>query len=138
MSGRATFRVSTKAALFSPDFQRVMAIDLRPWGKNYGMPGGHIETGEMPDEAIRRELAEELGLTEQIPLRHCDFFWHGEGKIVLAYCGTLDPEQIDMTFDGGEGKPVWLAIDDIKSGAADIGDYHDLVLRLHAGEALAL
>lgn len=124
--------------LFAPARDQLLMLDLSDWGLRYGMPGGHLETGETPDDAVRRELAEELGLTEQIPLRRCDFFWHGEGKIVLAYCGTLNPEHIDLSFDGGEGKMAWVAIDDIKNGAANIGDYHDLVLRLHAEEALAL
>lgn len=130
MSDRVTFRVCSKAALFSSDFRRVLAIDLRPWGLQYGMPGGHLESGEEPDDAIRRELKEELDFTKPITLHRCDFFFHKpENKIVLGYVGVIEPGDIDTAFDSGEGKPIWLAVDDIASGRVEIGNYRDFILR---------
>lgn len=54
----------------------------------YALPGGHVDAGEVPDNTIIREIQEELGITIS-GLRHIDFFVHSNGKIVLAYIGTL-------------------------------------------------
>jgi 8-oxo-dGTP pyrophosphatase MutT (NUDIX family) len=40
-------------------------------GRGYDLPGGHLERGETPERACRREIAEETGLTPPsgVPLR---------------------------------------------------------------------
>jgi 8-oxo-dGTP diphosphatase len=57
------------AALVDPDGRVLIA--QRPEGKNmaglWEFPGGKIESGERPEEALIRELQEELGITVKEP-----------------------------------------------------------------------
>jgi 8-oxo-dGTP diphosphatase len=66
---RWTVRVShprfavTAGAVITDANGRVLLLKhrFRP-GTGWGMPGGFIEAGEQPEEALRRELREEVGL----------------------------------------------------------------------------
>ena len=53
----------TAGAVISDDRGRVLLLKhrFRP-GMGWGMPGGFLEAGEQPEEALRRELREEIGL----------------------------------------------------------------------------
>ena len=47
--------VSVKVALYSSDGKHTLL--MRHWGAaGFGLPGGHIDAGEMQDEALEREL----------------------------------------------------------------------------------
>ena len=53
----------TAGAIVTDNRGRVLLLKhrFRP-GSGWGMPGGFIEEGEQPEEALRRELREEIGL----------------------------------------------------------------------------
>lgn len=82
--------ISTKAALFDADCRRVLVMEYLPAKQyiGYGLPGGHLDAGEDPDVAIRRELEEELGLMN-VEVVKAGFYMHPEGKIILGYTGIL-------------------------------------------------
>ena len=51
--------------------------------KSYEHPGGHVEAGETPMEAAKRELYEETGIEDckLIPLWDYEYIWeNGEGR----------------------------------------------------------
>ena len=56
----------TVGAVINDEAGRVLLLHhrFRP-GSGWGIPGGFIEHGEQPDEALRRELREEVGLEVQ-------------------------------------------------------------------------
>lgn len=64
---QSKFTVSVAAIVTNPE-QKVLLLDhvLRP-GSGWGIPGGFIEPGEQPSDAIVRELLEETGLEIRDP-----------------------------------------------------------------------
>jgi ADP-ribose pyrophosphatase YjhB (NUDIX family) len=59
---QTTFTVSVGAVVVNPRGE-VLLLDhvIRP-GSGWGVPGGFIDAGEQPAEAVRREIMEETGL----------------------------------------------------------------------------
>ena len=64
------------------------------------IPKGHVEQGEMPDDAARREFEEETGIVAPDVIHYlCDCYckFNGTTKRVTVYRGVGDP---DATFKG--------------------------------------
>ena len=56
---------------------------------NWGFPKGHVERGEQPADAARREIAEETGLEDLIlhaPLGTLDWYFRLRGRLIHKYC----------------------------------------------------
>lgn len=49
--------------LFNPDFSKTLLLK-HPKFKNWIPPGGHMDANETPEEAARREIAEEIGVLD--------------------------------------------------------------------------
>src|SRR2546430_15855837 len=62
---------------------------IRDSYENWGFPKGHLERGEPPAEAARREVAEETGLHDLIlhgPIQVIDWYFRVGGKTLHKYC----------------------------------------------------
>lgn len=60
--GEPHFIVTVAAAIFDEDGKILLCDHVFRRGASWGMPGGFLLKGEDPEEAIRRELQEELGI----------------------------------------------------------------------------
>jgi len=75
---------------------------IRDSYKNWGFPKGHLERGEPPAEAARREVAEETGLDDLIlhgPIQVIDWYFRFRGKTIHKYCHFF-------LFESRRGDPV--------------------------------
>jgi 8-oxo-dGTP pyrophosphatase MutT (NUDIX family) len=70
--------------------------------KNWGFPKGHLDGEETPEQAARREVAEEAGLADLVmhkELAVIDWFFRFRGRLIHKYCHFF-------LFESKEGDPV--------------------------------
>ena len=103
-SMRATqtrFTVTAGALIFN-DAGEVLLLKHRfRAGSGWGIPGGFLEVGEQPEEALRRELREEVGLE----VRQVEIFTSRTFK---------RPRQVEILFRcraSGEVKPLTMEVE---------------------------
>ena len=78
--------------------------DIQP-GKWDTAVGGHIDYGETPDDALRREVREELGITDFTPQFICKYVFESKRERELVYVhrtiydGAICPSAEEL--DGG-------------------------------------
>jgi len=108
------FTVTAGAVIFNN--QREVLLLKHPFraGSGWGLPGGFLEQGEQPIEALRRELREEVGLEV-------------EDVEVFAVRSFAKPKQVEVLFRGHANasvKPLtieveraeWFALDSLPEG----------------------
>lgn len=75
---------------------------IRDSYENWGFPKGHLEPGEPPLDAARREVAEETGLQALEPrgaLDCIDWYFRFRGRTIHKYCHFF-------LFESASGEPV--------------------------------
>ena len=93
--------------------QRSLQKDTSP-GKWDMSCGGHIQYGESPQDTLRRELAEELGLTNIDPTFVCKFLYKkpSQTELVYLYYAIVDIKAQDIKFQKEEIETLeWIKPD---------------------------
>ena len=126
-----THRVSVKIAAYSSDANAVLIMlygEDPDHPKAYGLPGGHIDGNEQPDEALERELQEELGITIDV-FEHRDFFRKNhDGDLVLAYSAVVDGSIVMQPPHPEVERAVWMSRAEVEQLDA-LFAYKDFILR---------
>ncbi|HSG90303.1 MAG TPA: NUDIX hydrolase [Pseudomonadales bacterium] len=99
----------------------------------WGLPGGHLDAGEHPEDAVRRELEEELELRVDALEMIDDYFY--KGSLHRVYTAPL-PSPI-LRFDDRELLQIgWHTADEIErlalGGILHAGYEHEVVRALAA------
>ncbi len=109
---KKTIRVS--AALIFDDQNKII-ISRRPEGSHlagmWEFPGGKIENGETAEEALVRELAEELALDIKVdPLYFQNVFEYDEKFVDISFymCTQIHPQQEPQAIEIAEWKRIRL------------------------------
>jgi len=79
------FTVTAGAVIFNDQKQVLLLKHRFRAGSGWGLPGGFLERGEQPIDALRRELREEIGLEL-------------EGVEVFAARSFKKPKQVEVLF----------------------------------------
>ena len=100
------------------DNRQHILIALRPeqihQGGLWEFPGGKVEAGETVQQALTRELAEELGIITSHSRPLLDIRHDYGDKIVLLDVWWV--EQFSGEPSGREGQPVqWVAVEDLSN-----------------------
>ncbi len=105
--------IAVAAALAARDGKLLIA--RRPEGRHMGgrweFPGGKLEKGELPEEALRRELKEELGVDAEIgPIRAAIPYSYPEKEVLLLFYSARlagEPRPID------EAALAWAGVQEL-------------------------
>lgn len=118
--------IYVSAALIFDNQNRII-ISRRPQGSHlagyWEFPGGTIESGETPEQALMREIKEELALDIRVgQLYMQDVFEYDEKIVDISFymCNQTDPAQKPQALEVAEWKRVRLsALEEFKFPPAD-------------------
>lgn len=85
-----------------------------PYPGQWALFGGHIESGETPDVAVKREIIEEIGYN--LPPTFCEFGCYADEKVVRhVFYAPLEVELNQLVLNEGWDMGL-LTPEDIRSG----------------------
>lgn len=118
--------ITASAFILSADGQEVLLIEHKKYSK-WLIPGGHVDAGETPLEAARREAFEEVGIKHLALLKESIFdvdihriphsekkgepsHWHFDVRFLFQVT-----EEVDVTLNTDEATDYqWMALSEAK------------------------
>ncbi|MCJ7428885.1 MAG: NUDIX hydrolase [Candidatus Nanohaloarchaeota archaeon QJJ-5] len=124
---RSQHRVTVDAIIRREDKIVLIRRGADPYKGTWALPGGHVDAGETPKEALKRELREETGLSVEIDRQlgeHAELIHDPRGPVIpiTYYCST-DETELDAGTDAAAA--VWREISAIPDELA-FGHHHVL------------
>ena len=108
------FTVTAGALIFNNDGKVLLLKHRFRAGSGWGIPGGFLELGEQPEEAMRRELREEIGLeVEHVEIFTSRSFKRPRQVEILFRC-RADSDVKPLTIEVERAK--WFSLDALPAG----------------------
>src|SRR3990170_872518 len=100
------------------------APGIPPWHNRWQIAGGALEFGETPEEAMRRELKEELGVSAKIlytqPIVKTSIWYADEMEkkedaqiILITYLVDIGTQDVDVSTDDETNKFGWFTYSEV-------------------------
>ncbi|MEX2482772.1 MAG: NUDIX hydrolase [Gammaproteobacteria bacterium] len=86
----------------------------------YGLVTGFLESGEMPEEAVLREVEEEIGLPATLQAYIGMYEFYRSNQLLIAYHVTVESQQVTLC-DHEIADHKWVAIETVKPWSAGTG-----------------
>jgi NAD+ diphosphatase len=86
----------------------------------FGLVTGFLEAGEMPAEAVLREVEEEIGLPAKLQSYVGMYEFYRSNQLIIAYHVTVDSHEVNLCPHEIAAQK-WVAIDDIEPWSAGTG-----------------
>jgi mutator protein MutT len=108
------FTVTAGGLIFNDAGQVLLLKHRFRAGSGWGLPGGFLEEGEQPEEALRRELREEIGLEiEQVEIFASRSFKKPRQVEVLFRCranASVKPQTMEVE------RAEWFSVHSLPDG----------------------
>jgi 8-oxo-dGTP diphosphatase len=113
-----------------PDAQGRIAAVQEVQGRIY-LPGGGVELWETPEQALRREVREELGCKVQLTavIGRSLHYMETDGHCQATYATFYSAELGERVADTCEHELMWVAVEDFYHASQSWAAQHCLVLK---------
>ncbi|HSD47004.1 MAG TPA: NUDIX hydrolase [Pyrinomonadaceae bacterium] len=108
------FTVTAGALIFNNDGKVLLLKHRFRAGSGWGIPGGFLELGEQPEEAMRRELREEIGLeVERVEIFTSRSFKRPR-QVEILFRGRANSDVKPLTIEVERAE--WFSLDALPDG----------------------
>jgi len=131
----------TRAAAILIQNDNIALIERHRGGRHYfSFPGGGVDDGETAEQAVVREVDEELGLHVRVIRQVAEFWYRGNRQMhflveqIGGEFGTGKGEEFSRAFDASHGtyRPLWMPVSDLLVQPVQPREIAALVSESHA------
>ena len=102
--------------------------------RHYALVAGYVESGETPEEAVAREVMEEVGLRVKNITYYKSQPWPLSGALLLGYICELDGDDTILRDDEELEEALWMNREDIPERSADVSLTSELMENFRTGK----